>query len=230
MSPKVINAIIRRLGNLEQRSVRYRQGVITSTSPLSVAVGGSDTSHAGVRALAVNSLAVGDTVALLMFGHDALILGRIGSGKTAPRARVYNSAAQSRASGSALTFDSERYDHDGAGGSTCHDTGSNTSRLTVPAGQGGVYSIGGVAFFNFTGGTDRWLGIRVNGSVFVNLLRVAPTSNNTILTLGTEYELEADDYVELVVGHDAGGSQSIGIAPSSTVQYVCEFWFSRVGQ
>lgn len=76
MNPDVINDLIRRLDKLERTAVRYRAGEITDTSPLSVALGGSDVAYEDVRALA-HGPTVGDQVAALVFGNDLLVLGRI---------------------------------------------------------------------------------------------------------------------------------------------------------
>lgn len=52
-----------------------------------------------------------------------------------PRVSVYHSGTQSPA-GAALAFDTERFDV-----GAMHDNAVNNSRLTVPAGQGGLYHI-----------------------------------------------------------------------------------------
>lgn len=75
MNPQTERDLLLRLGRLEKQSVRYRQGEITSLSPLSVALGGADTAYTSVRALKGVALAVGDVVSVAIFGNDLIILG-----------------------------------------------------------------------------------------------------------------------------------------------------------
>lgn len=65
---------------------QVRLGVITDTSPLSVALGGSDTPYTNVKAVAGAGLAVDDVVSVIRFGADLLILGRLGEGIESGRA------------------------------------------------------------------------------------------------------------------------------------------------
>lgn len=70
--------LIQRVQTLERQAIKYRQGVITDDSPLSVALGGSDTPFTDVKRLDDGAtLAVDDLVAVLTFGNDLLVLGRI---------------------------------------------------------------------------------------------------------------------------------------------------------
>lgn len=80
MNEETAKRIDQRFRKLEREGVRYRQGVVTDDSPLSVALGGSDTPYTGVVALDASILKVGDTVATLTFGNDLIVLGRTGSG------------------------------------------------------------------------------------------------------------------------------------------------------
>jgi hypothetical protein len=77
MDDRTLRELLERISALEQRSVRYRQGVITDTSPLSVALGGSDVSYESVKQLEGTVLAVDDVVAVLTFGNDLLVLGKL---------------------------------------------------------------------------------------------------------------------------------------------------------
>lgn len=63
---------------IEGVSVRFRTGEITGVNPLDVALGGSSTSYEDVKSLSL--VAVGDTVAVLVWGNDLLVLGEIGDG------------------------------------------------------------------------------------------------------------------------------------------------------
>lgn len=75
--------IIDRVGDLERTRPRFRKGVITDDSPLSVDLGDSGTSYTNVKALDSTAYVVNDIVAVLVFGNDLLILGRIGTGPEA---------------------------------------------------------------------------------------------------------------------------------------------------
>jgi len=70
--------LARRVTELERTQVRYRQGVVTATSPLSVTLGGSTVAYTSVKALVQPvALAVNDVVAVLAWGSDLIVLGRI---------------------------------------------------------------------------------------------------------------------------------------------------------
>lgn len=138
-------------------------------------------------------------------------------------ARVYNSANISTTSGAdtALTFDSERYDTD-----TIHSTSSNTGRLTATT--AGKYHISGTVAFAANGTGARGLGIKLNGSTFIALVRlpaVAGGSDITALTIDTEYDLSATNYVELIAYQTSGGSLNV----SAGGNYSPEFMMTKIG-
>lgn len=121
-----------------------------------------------------------------------------------PHCRVYNSAAISLThnTDAALTFNSERYDVGG-----CHSTASNTSRITIPAGEGGKYLLTGHVEFASNATGDRQLSFRLNGTTVLAAQRVgANGSSVTILSLSTVYALAAGDYVELWALQSSGGA------------------------
>lgn len=80
MNPRTAIKLVERLQNLEADQVRIRLGEVTDDSPLSVALGGNSTPYTSVKALAGVALAVGDLVAVTLFGRDLLVLGKIGDG------------------------------------------------------------------------------------------------------------------------------------------------------
>jgi len=75
MDDAAIRELLQRLGIIERTAVRYRQGIVTDDNPLAVALGGSDVPFVDLRALA--PVHVGDAVAVLTFGNDALVLGAV---------------------------------------------------------------------------------------------------------------------------------------------------------
>lgn len=145
------------------------------------------------------------------------------SGSTVLGARVYNSANISLTSGAdtALTFDTERYDTD-----TIHSTSSNTGRLTATT--AGKYTISGTAAFAANATGARGLGIRLNGTTFIALARVPAVAGGTditSLTVTTDYNLSATDYVELIGYQTSGGSLNV-LAGGN---YSPEFMMDRIG-
>lgn len=140
-----------------------------------------------------------------------------------PRCRVFNSAAitLTTATVTALTFNSERYDVGG-----CHSTVSNTSRLTVPAGEGGLYHIGGCAEFVASATGERIVDIRLNGATFITRHRDIASSGSTSHTynVSTDYQLVAGDFVELTAFQNSGGNLNV----SSLGNYTPEFWMRWV--
>lgn len=144
-------------------------------------------------------------------------------GASGNSARAYNSGNLSIAdvTYTALTLDSERWDND-----TIHSTSSNTSRLTATT--AGLYEIGGSATFAAGGGNIRLIGIRLNGTIFIDLIESPPLAgggNVTALSIGALYSLAANDYVELVVYQDSGGALNVNAAGN----YSPEFWMVRIG-
>ena len=139
-----------------------------------------------------------------------------------PHARVYNSANISHTTSGAfqaVTFNSERYDV-----GACHSTVSNTSRLTVPSGEGGKYLIGGCVqwFTNATG--RRILKLRVNGTTDIAQVELALVSSESGGIVQTEYALAAGDYVELHAFQSSGGALNMLATPNLSP----EFWFRWV--
>lgn len=66
-----------RLKMLESRSVKLRIGVVTTTAPLAVELGGADAAYTGCKRLASYTPTAADTVAVLLAGNTLLILGKI---------------------------------------------------------------------------------------------------------------------------------------------------------
>jgi hypothetical protein len=119
-------------------------------------------------------------------------------------AKVFKSAAQSipNATWTTLTFDSESFDTD-----AFHSTSTNTSRITIPSGKAGKYSVQWQVVYvqNSTG--NRNTRLTVNGSnaaygTWINAVVGDPTSISASALLN----LSAGDYVELLIGQGSGGA------------------------
>lgn len=74
MDEQVMKSIMDRFDNIERDMVVVRQGVITSTSPLQVDLGDSGVP---VNAKSINAVSVDDTVFVLKWRGDLLILGGV---------------------------------------------------------------------------------------------------------------------------------------------------------
>lgn len=154
-----------------------------------------------------------------LLAEDGTWKAQTGSG-----VRCYNSADQtiSNNTNTAITFDTEDTDTDGY-----HSTSSNTSRITIPTGFGGLYLIGGSVQFaaNSTGG--RRLRIQLNGSqLYGTQDDNAPSATLTAnLAFVTALNLADGDYVELVVLQTSGGNLNVQ-ADSST--RLPNFWAARI--
>lgn len=120
---------------------------------------------------------------------------------------VYSTATQSLTNNTltALTFDAETYDTN-----AFHSTSTNTSRITIPAGYGGKYRIGGLVSFHPNATGRRELQLYKNGAVI--------SYGNTVIGNGSEFigtymdwttTLVAGDYVELYALQSSGGSLTV---------------------
>jgi len=166
---------------------------------------GSDTQVRGVTAERIKQ-----AIAALAAGPDI-------------SARVYNDATQSIANATLTTllFDQERYDTD-----TIHDTSSNTGRLTATT--GGKYVImGNVAWAsNATG--NRIIRIYKGGSdILVENINLGGTAGVLYMTVSTQINLSATDYVELKVEQNSGGSLNVNASTSGDMREA-EFMMMKV--
>lgn len=132
-------------------------------------------------------------------------------------ARVYHNAAQSipASTWTVLSFNSERYDK-----GNCHDTISNTSRLTAP--KSGVYLISAQVTWASGGFTQTGIRLKLNGTTVIATEIRSPTGlTNQVNTI---YELAAGDYVEVEVWHNDTVAGSISVVGN----YSPEFMFHRL--
>ena len=131
-------------------------------------------------------------------------------GHSAVGARAFNTAAQVITTSliTAITLNSERFDTSGF-----HDTATNTSRMTVPAGLGGMYVISGSLEWAAGATGQRAIFLRLNGTTdLAGSRHDAAAASVTTHTISTIYQLAATDYVELVVFHTQGADLSTAAA------------------
>jgi hypothetical protein len=140
-------------------------------------------------------------------------------------ARVYNDANithNTTGTWQTLTFNSERWDDAGY-----HDTVTNTSRFTIP--QPGRYRIGGHVRFDANATGIRGIRITENAGSILGQVTV-PTitdGNQLVLSVMTEMELSAGDYVELDAFQNSGGALTLVLSSGGNLQNL-EFWISRI--
>lgn len=138
---------------------------------------------------------------------------------------AYNNAVQSVANNTEtiLTLNSEDVD-----AAAMHDLVTNNSRVTVPAGAGGLYWVHARA--TFAGDVDgyRSIAIRKNGATDLALVQRSSLSTTTSETIEvhTLLVLVATDYLEIVVRHTAGAALDVG---SSARQVANELSVLKVG-
>lgn len=140
-----------------------------------------------------------------------------------PACRVYNSANISHTTSGtaqALTFDSERFDR-----LAMHSTSSNTSRITIPTGWGGIYQIGASVAFTANATGYRQISIKVNGSTDI-VFQNAPTTGSAInhrLSAQTIYYLNAGDYIEVYANQTSGGALNILAQGNHTPEFYAQW-------
>lgn len=117
---------------------------------------------------------------------------------------AYRSTAQtlSDSTPTAINLDSETRDDNGF-----HSTSTNTSRLTVPTGYAGWYTIAaGISYASNTTGV-RDCQIRLNGNI-IGLNRVLPATggNDSFFSAPKLYYLAVGDYIEMYGYQTSGGN------------------------
>lgn len=127
--------------------------------------------------------------------------------------KVYHTSTQTINPSGVLSFGSEEYDTD-----TLHDTGSNTSRITIPSGLDGKWLLaaGTGLISNTNGGT---IGFRLNGSTMLRGNDWVSGSGGHQCTIVAA--LAAADYVEVYIANTSG-SANYGHASAPESQS----WFS----
>lgn len=125
-----------------------------------------------------------------------------------PRCRATRTTSQSVAAGSdvAITLPSaETYDV-----GVMHDTSTNPSRITVPSGGGGVYTLTGFFLTEAITATRVFGYIKQNGStVLAQTMVTPPSGTGAAVNVTAIMSLIATDYVEMYINHSAGGAVNV---------------------
>lgn len=106
-----------------------------------------------------------------------------------------------------------------------HSNTTNPSRLTIPAGRKGKYSIVVSIDFAANGAGQRFIGIQKNGTAWLTY-SAFPNFGlfNTIGSVSCVADLVAGDYVQAVAWQNSGGNLNVGNTGADTtsisIQYV----------
>lgn len=91
-----------------------------------------------------------------------------------------------------------------------HSTGSNPTRVTIPAGFGGVYRWDGTVQWEADNDGHRTCGVRINGTdLWLGAQVPAVQGGYTMLPFSATTILIEGDYLEVFTYHNAGASRDL---------------------
>lgn len=141
----------------------------------------------------------------IIFGGSVQIDGQ-------PHCWALHSTTQSLANNS---WDPLSLDTDGVDVGAMHSTVTNTSRITIPTGQGGYYAILAQVGFALNSTGIRGVGIRLNGSSILHS-QILPAYNTGAelhtIQASFHHTAAAGDYYEVVAFQTSGGALNVGSA------------------
>jgi hypothetical protein len=172
-----------------------------------------------------------DTFSKLAIGTAGQVL-QVNSGATAPEwgsvsaasftgAKATSSdATQSIANNTNTTvnWNAEEYDT-----SSIHNTVTNNSRLTIPAGLGGYWSVTSKITFAGNNTGARQLRLNKNGALVANFLVPITGSGEQSIILTNTLNLAAADYLEIVVYQNSGGALNLNLSGAEGSYFLCEY-------
>jgi len=181
-------------------------GTVTVTNSMATAIDAKGDLIGGTGADTFARLAVGANDTVLTADSSTatgLKWATPASGSTFVGVRLTKSGGQSitNNTGTMVTWDTETYDTNGY-----HSTSTNTSRITIPAGKAGYYSITATGGFsgNVTG--QRYYAFYKNGTLELIIGRAAGYSADTVLSGTAVWNLAVGDYIELECFQNSGGA------------------------
>lgn len=142
--------------------------------------------------------------------YAGVIDGSVSVGVSKSQVEVYNNVGVSLASSTSfitnppVAFESEITDTDGY-----HDLAVNNSRLTVPAGKGGLFTVVALVTFDFNATGLRKLGIYKNNSLIWQRTDAASASGSTTVNEEFTLSLADGDYVEVRVAQNSGAALNL---------------------
>lgn len=175
-----------------------------NTNKFSVVAASGNTTVAGTLAVTGTSAFTG-----------AVAFSGIQTAAAQLRAGVHHNTTQSLTNNTetAVVFNTEDYDV-----GAMHDTGSNTSRFTVPTGGDGLYLLTAAIHFSANATGRRYARWQKNGSNAIgtwSLISANSVGGGTTCVLALIWPLVATEYVEVMAYQDSGGALNIGDAGTS---------------
>lgn len=137
-----------------------------------------------------------------------------GSTPTFVGARIKRATDQSinDSSWTAIQFDVEDYDSN-----AFHDNSTNNTRITIPAGKAGYYSLKGRVQWDVNGSGNRYISFRKGGSTYLETVAgyawLATSYFQQFFTI--DVQLAEGEYIELCVYQDSSGALNVKSATFS---------------
>jgi hypothetical protein len=127
------------------------------------------------------------------------------TGATFVGCRVTKSANQAlaTATSTAITWDVEDYDTN-----TMHDNSTNTSRITIPSGQGGYYLVQANLVY-YDPNSSYSIAIYKNGSAVKRQYSGTTNTNDQDIEITAVLNLAAGDYIEIFGRQNSGGNKNV---------------------
>ena len=141
--------------------------------------------------------------------YNPFIFGGAVQADGQPRCGLQNSSTVSLSDSTwtALALDTEQWDV-----GAMHSTSVNTSRVTIPTGQGGHYVFMGQAGFAANATGIRKLAIARNGTRIWSVTMKGDATDVQVLRVDAMYPATAGDYFELHAYQTSGGALNVGSA------------------
>jgi len=117
-----------------------------------------------------------------------------------------------------VNFNSEEYDTN-----SIHNNVTNNSRLTIPSGYDGYWSVTGKLTFAGNATGARQLRLNKNGSLVANFLVPITGSGEQSIILTNTLNLIATDYLEFVVYQNSGGALNLNLSGAEGSYFLCQF-------
>ena len=133
-------------------------------------------------------------------------------GSDAPACQVYRNSNLSLTNNTdtVVAYNLESFDT-----ANMHDAVTNTSRITIPTGGGGLYQILTTGIFAANATGVRRLDILLNGGTLIGRSgQTGSSSINAFMQTEAIYRLNAGDYVETQVYQNSGGALNFEYAAS----------------
>lgn len=207
------------VADLDSEVVAIEQGLRNGTAPL-------NSSNSTFTALSAGN----STVANLSVSSNSTFTGSVTfsslvTGTAQPRCLVYSTASLALAANTftAISFESEQFDVGGL-----HSTGTNPSRITIPAGSSGLYLCGATVHVS-SGGAPDAVTVRIvkNSTTEVSGAPSTPRSTGTgrAIAFSAPMVLDGSDYLEVEV---FPATSTGSIAAAAVRRSASDFWAVRL--